>query len=98
MTVVVGPGNDLRFDPASIAIHVGDSVRWHWDSGGHSVVSGTPGNANGRFCSTDDQGCGTTPPSNAGTNYEHRFTETGTFLYFCEQHGVNMTGQVVVGP
>jgi plastocyanin len=97
-TVVVGLGGALRFDPQNIMIHVGETVRWRWDSGGHSVVSGTPGNADGRFCSTDDPGCGTTPASNAGTTYEHTFPDVGTFPYFCNQHGAAMTGQVVVEP
>ena len=97
-TVVVGPGGAFSFDPQIVTIHVGEAVHWRWDSDGHSVVSGTPGNADGRFCSTDDLQCGSTPFSNSGTIYEHTFTETGTFPYFCNQHGPLMTGRVIVEP
>ncbi len=98
-TVTVGPGGELRFDPQSLTVHVGETVRWHWASGGHSVVSGTPGNSDGRFCSTDDRGCGNAPVSGAGTSYDHTFTEAGTFQYFCGPHGsFGMTGRVIVQP
>jgi plastocyanin len=98
-TVTVGPGGAFRFAPSSVTIRVGDTVRWRWDSGGHNVVSGSDGNADGRFCSPDDQGCGSAPLSNTGTTYEHTFTEAGTFPYFCEPHvNFGMTGRVIVEP
>ena len=40
-TVTVGPGDDLRFEPATITVHAGDTVRWNWGSSGHNVVSGS---------------------------------------------------------
>lgn len=96
-TVTVGPSGELRFDPQSVTIHVGETVRWRWASGGHSVVSGTSGTSDGRFCSTDDQRCGNAEDS--GTTYEHTFAEAGMFQYFCDQHGsFGMTGRVVVEP
>ena len=98
-TVTVGPGTDLRFDPASITIHVGDTVRWHWGSSGHNVVSGSGGMANGMFCSPNDQDCGNAPLSNSGTTYEHTFNTAGTFDYFCSAHqSFGMMGAVVVQP
>jgi plastocyanin len=98
-TVTVGPGGALRFDPSSITIHVGETVRWSWSSGGHNVVSGSGGTADGRFCSPDDRGCGSAPLSGAGATYEHTFMEAGTFPYFCSPHVTfGMTGRVVVEP
>jgi plastocyanin len=98
-TVTVGPGGDLRFDPKTITIHAGDTVRWHWGSSGHSVVSGSGGTADGMFCSPSDQGCSNAALSSSGTNYEHTFTATGTFHYFCSVHqSFGMTGTVVVQP
>ena len=49
-TVMVGQGGALVFTPANLTIHVGDTVRWVWGSNNHSVVSGTDGNADNRFC------------------------------------------------
>lgn len=98
-TVTVGPGGSFRFDPQSITIHVGETVRWRWDSPGHDVVSGSGGAADGRFCSPNDGNCNATPTSNTGATYEHTFTEAGTFPYFCRPHfSFGMTGRVIVEP
>jgi plastocyanin len=98
-TVTVGPGGAFSFNPQSVTIRVGETVRWRWDSNGHNVVSGSGGSADGRFCSPNDQGCGSAPLSNAGATYEHTFTEGGTFPYFCEPHAsFGMTGSVIVEP
>jgi plastocyanin len=98
-TVTVGPGGDLRFEPATITVHAGDTVRWHWGSSGHNVVSGSGATADGTFCSPSDQNCGSAPLSNSGTTYEHTFTTPGTFPYFCSVHqSFGMTGEVVVQP
>jgi len=39
--VAVGQGGDV-FVPDSVNISVGDTVRWPWAEGGHSVTSGPP--------------------------------------------------------
>jgi plastocyanin len=102
VTVMVGPGGMLVFDPATVTIKVGDTVRCMWASSFHSVVSGVVvSGANmpdGKFCSPDDMNCGTTV-SNMGTVYDHTFTTAGTYPYFCAPHGViGMTGTVIVQP
>lgn len=98
-TVTVGPGDDLSFEPSTITVHAGDTVRWHWGSSGHNVVSGSGATADGTFCSPNDHDCGNAPLSNSGTTYEHMFTTPGTFHYFCSAHqSFGMTGQVVVQP
>jgi len=98
-TVTVGPGGAFRFDPQSITIHIGETVRWRWDSPGHNVVSGSSGAADGRFCSPNDRGCNVAPTSISGTTYEHTFTEAGTFPYFCQPHfAFGMTARVIVEP
>ena len=38
--VTVGP--DFAFHPDTVNISVGDTVRWTWAGGGHSVTSGPP--------------------------------------------------------
>ena len=72
-------------------------MRWTWGSSGHNVVSGTGGNADGKFCSPSDSGCDHAPLSNGGTTYEHTFMQTGTFPYFCAAHvSFGMTGTIKV--
>ena len=96
-TVMVGPGGSLVFSPANLTIAAGDTVRWVWQSFGHSVVSGTDGNADNLFCSPSDSGCDNPPLSNAGSMYEHTFTQAGTFPYYCSVHVVlGMTGSIKV--
>src|SRR6185295_14432055 len=96
-TVTVGDGGALVFAPANLTIQVGDTVRWVWGSSGHSVVSGTDGNADNRFCSPSDTGCDNPPLSNRGTTYEHTFAQAGTFPYYCSVHfSLGMTGAINV--
>jgi len=96
-TVMVGEGGALVFTPANLTIHAGDTVRWVWGSPGHSVVSGTNGNADNRFCSPSDSGCDNPPLSNQGATYEHTFAHVGTFPYYCSVHfTLGMTGTITV--
>jgi len=96
-TVMVGDGGELVFTPANLTIQVGDTVRWVWGSPGHSVVSGTNGNADNRFCSPSDTGCDSPPLSNRGATYEHTFAQAGTFPYYCSVHfSLGMTGTIKV--
>jgi plastocyanin len=96
-TVMVGNGGALAFTPANLTIRAGDTVRWVWGSGGHSVVSGTNGNADNRFCSPSNGGCGNPPLSNMGAMYEHAFAQAGTFPYYCSVHfSLGMTGTIKV--
>jgi plastocyanin len=74
-------------------IHPGDTVRWVWVSGLHSVTS-----AGGQLESWDS-GVHLPPFTNT-----HTFTELGTFNYFCSVHGTGdgcghvaaMSGKVIV--
>lgn len=40
--VTVAPGGSLTFDPASVTIRTGGTVRWVWGASGHTVTSGAP--------------------------------------------------------
>jgi uncharacterized protein (TIGR03118 family) len=96
-TVMVGEGGALVFTPANLTIQVGDTVRWVWGSSGHSVVSGTNGNADNRFCSPSNTGCDNPPLSSRGTTYEHTFMQAGTIPYYCSVHfTLGMTGTITV--
>jgi plastocyanin len=94
-TVVVNVGQGgLRFvDQANgsnmTQIHVGDTVRWVWVGGSHSTTSGSCSGG----CRADglwDSGVG------SGKTFERKFTQAGTFLYYCTPHGSLMTGTIVV--
>jgi plastocyanin len=85
-TVTVGANGEAAFAPSTLTISAGDVVRWEWQTSGHTVVSGAGGSADGRFCSPSDTRCQSSPPSNAGDVYEHRFPAPGDYPYFCTQH------------
>ena len=86
--VQVGVGG-LKFTPQNATIQVGDTVQWVWAANGHSSTSGTPGNPDGLW----DSGV-----QNSGFLFDHTFSETGTFSYFCTPHGTccGMIGSVTV--
>ena len=93
--VQVGPG--FAFDPSTVNISVGDTVRWTWAGNGHSVTSGPPCEADSQYCSPDDQACASGILSNTGTVYTHTFVEPGVYSYFCVAHCfAGMTGVVNV--
>src|SRR5919108_356657 len=54
--VAVGQGGDV-FVPDTVNISVGDTVRWTWAEGGHSVTSGDPCTSDGQFCSPNNTNC-----------------------------------------
>ena len=83
-------GTSVQFSPAQVTINVGDTVRWAWESGSHSVTSGTPDQPSGLFDSGIHQ---------TGYTFSHTFTEAGEIPYYCRVHGSMMTGSVkVVSP
>src|SRR5437762_1881471 len=94
--VAVGQGGDV-FVPDAVNISVGDTVRWTWAEGGHSVTSGPHCTVDSQFCSPDDTNCIAGVLSGQGTVYEHTFTEPGVYSYFCHAHCIiGMTGVVNV--
>lgn len=97
-TVVVGPNGMLVFSPATLSIHVGDTVQWTWASSGHSVNSGSSNCiSDDRFCSPNDSNCAQAPSSNQGATYSHTFTAPGTYPYFCRPHcDLGMVGTITV--
>src|ERR1044071_365378 len=82
--VQVGPA--FAFDPSTVNINVGDTVRWTWAGSGHSVTSGPPCEADSQYCSPDDQACASGILSNTGTVYTHTFDKPGVYDYFCAAH------------
>src|ERR1051326_1291147 len=95
--VTVAPGGSFTFDPATVNISVGDTVRWTWAGSGHSVTSGPHCIPDSQFCSPNDTNCFPGTLSNAGTVYQHTFTTPGSYSYICIEHcSIGMTGVVNV--
>lgn len=79
------------FDPATITVQPGDTVEWIWSSGFHTVTSGAPCTADGRFNAAFDSG-NPTVVFNVPAN-----EPVGDILYFCMPHcGIDMTGIITV--
>ncbi|MSP60562.1 MAG: hypothetical protein EXR72_09530 [Myxococcales bacterium] len=96
LTVNVGAGGAF-FAPPNVVINIGDTVHWVWLVSGHNVVSGMGGVADKKFCSPAGMNCGAAPTSLAGTTYDVKFTQAGTYPYFCAPHiGAGMKGSVTV--
>jgi prepilin-type N-terminal cleavage/methylation domain-containing protein len=73
-----------HFDPR---IRVGDTVRWRFREGIHSATSDT-----GQAESWDS---GIRSPDET---FDHTFSQTGSFTYFCSVHQGTMSGVVIVEP
>ena len=94
--VAVGAAG-FTFDPDTVNISVGDTVRWTWGSSGHSVTSGPPCEADSQYCSPDNMNCASFVLNNQGFVYTHTFSQAGTYSYHCSVHCVlGMTGVVNV--
>lgn len=85
--------NGFAFEPFTVTVNAGDTVRWtNSDFIIHSVVSQT--------------GPGTLVPSGVfdsgeldyDQHYEFTFQTAGTFDYYCGPHGSSMQGVIVVVP
>ena len=78
-------------DLANLTITEGDVVRWEWESGGHTVTSGTgPSDPNaGELFNA--------PMNSSNQVFEFTFDEPGTFPYYCIPHFASgMTASVTV--
>ena len=75
--------NGFAFDPATLSLHVGDSVTWtNEDSVSHTV-------------SSDSGSELASPRLSRGQTYIHTFTMAGTYNYHCAVHP-GMKAKVVV--
>ena len=82
----------VTFDPADIVVAPGDTIEWHWSSDLHTVTSGPPCIADGRF---DEL----LVDSNPLVTYTIPLDEPdGVIPYFCIPHckSDNMTGTITV--
>jgi plastocyanin len=77
-----------RFEPANVTIPIGTTVTWRWIGGFHDVTSG----GQPAFTSSG-------APVSAPNTFSFRFSNPGTYLYFCSVHGsptAGMRGTIVV--
>lgn len=90
--VAVGPeGNTLRFEPDSVEVSVGDTVRWTFESPGHNVTTKSgasekisiPADAEPFASYEGDQHFAI---RDVGDTYEHTFTVAGEYTYVCAPH------------
>jgi plastocyanin len=96
-TVIVGAGGGIRFDPETVRIRAGDTVRWVWEGSGYDITSTASSTSpESRFCFPR---CDGVPDDHvlAGTVYEHTFPGPGTFEYGTTYDFI-MEGRVIVEP
>ncbi|MDE2149331.1 MAG: hypothetical protein KGJ55_05745 [Gammaproteobacteria bacterium] len=100
-TVKVQSTDLLKFEPAKVVIHVGDTVVWHNASVLVHTVTDVPKLAAKAADVALPKGA---KPFNSGNlqpkaDFRHRFTAPGTYRYFCIPHeAAGMLGEVVVEP
>jgi plastocyanin len=87
-TVQIAVKDDF-FDPATVTIKQGTTIRWtRAGKVEHSVTSGKESDANkGQIFDTD--------LDDTGSTFEFTFNDAGTFDYFCKYHA-GMAASVVV--
>ncbi|SEW01953.1 plastocyanin/azurin family copper-binding protein [Halobacterium jilantaiense] len=89
-TVAVGPNGQNVFEPATVYVAPGDTVKWVWEGEGHNVhATGVPDEADWSVQTEI-----VSPPF----EYEYTFDgPTGEYNYVCDPHAsVGMEGTVVV--
>jgi plastocyanin len=87
---------NIMFNPATISIHVGQSVMWrNMDSVQHSATQGT---CSGNTCTPTPGGFDTGILNPGQTSAAIVFNSAGTFHFYCRVHGPMMQGDVAVMP
>ncbi|WP_227377737.1 plastocyanin/azurin family copper-binding protein [Haladaptatus halobius] len=93
VTVKVGPGGNLIFEPSELEVRPGTTVQWVWESDTHNVVvESQPTDA-----SWDGSPGPKTKVYDTGYSLTHTFDVLGTYEYYCKPHlAAGMTGTVAV--
>ncbi len=82
--------SNFQFSPANLNVVVGDIIRWQWSSGFHTTTSLTVPVAatswNSPFLSA------------SGDFYDYTVTVQGTYNYYCDIHGLGMSGSFTASP
>ncbi len=80
--VMVG---NFFFNPSSLNVYVGDTIRWVLSAGGHTTTS-TPGAIPAGAASWDS------PINSSNTSFEYKVTVAGSYAYVCTPHAPGMAG------
>jgi plastocyanin len=75
---------DNTFDPETLEVEAGTTVRW--DNQGRNAHNVTPVDDDGWGVDTDD--------FEPGATYEFTFADEGTYRYYCTIHGTPTSGQI----
>ncbi len=79
---------NLAFEPPTLTINRGTIVTWlNLDTVNHTLVSGTPGSPSNVF---------TSPAIGPNQNYTFTFPNPGTYKYYDQDQGANLTGTIIV--
>jgi plastocyanin len=81
---VVTVGN-FFFNPSSLNVAVGDTIRWVWSAGSHTTTS-TPGAIPSGAAAWD------TVITTSHKTYEYKVTVAGSYAYVCTPHSPGMAG------
>lgn len=74
---------NFQFSPATLAVSVGDTIKWQWSNGSHTTTSlAIPAGA----AEWDH------PMSQSSQTFLYRVTKAGTYNYECTPHAPNMAG------
>jgi len=86
-----------RFDPGTLTVAAGTTVKWTWATctGSNDPYNGGAGQTCVDHSVTWDDGSGTSATQAEGT-YQRAFATAGTYRYHCAVHGTAMSGSVVV--
>jgi len=89
---------DSSSHSSTTTINAGDTVTWTWTDSQHSTTSGTcsGGGGYGGDINCNPDGVWDSGIANSGTHFSHTFSTAGTFPYYCQIHGADMTGNIVV--
>ncbi|MBF0563736.1 MAG: cupredoxin domain-containing protein [Nitrospirae bacterium] len=80
----------FSFTPPTLNINAGDTVKWVFQSSGHTTTSGSN-------CTPDNKWDSGFIAS--GGTFQFTFNSAGTYPYFCTAHcDLGMTGNIVVSP
>ena len=78
----------MAFNPATKTISSGTTITWtNKDNTTHTATSGVPNSPDGLFSSGN---------LNNGGTFSFKFSNTGTFKYYCLIHGSMMTATIIV--
>jgi plastocyanin len=85
-SVVEVPIQNFAFNPTTLTIKVGTTVKWtNMDSATHTVTSGANRTADKKFDQSLPQ----------GQTFQYTFTAAGEYDYFCKPHA-NMNAKIIV--